>query len=116
MCWRSGISFTEISAGDLDVGVIGQLPATNLPLSDEFEPSSLQMVGVEATLRRRGLIEQPLEHAPADTHDAFILADPDAELDGGPFGVPVRIRGKTEEPCDLLGRRVSCSGIVLKGA
>jgi hypothetical protein len=94
VCWRSGIPFTEIPASDLDVGVIGQLPATNLPLGDEFQPGPLQIIGFQAPLRCRGLIEQPLEHAPADTHDAFILADPDTELDGGPFGVPVRIRGK----------------------
>jgi hypothetical protein len=114
LCWRSGIPFTEISAGDLDVAVFGQLPATKLPLGDEFEPCSLQMVGFEAPFRCRGPIEQSLEYASRNPDDPFILADPDAELDGGPFGVPVRIRGKTEEHCDLLRARISCSGIVLK--
>jgi hypothetical protein len=105
---------TQISAYDLDITVVGQLPATNLPLSDQFEPGPMKMIGFKAPFGCGCLVEQGLEHPPADTHDAFILADPDAELDDGPFGVPVRIRGKTEEHCDLLGRRVSCSGIVLK--
>jgi hypothetical protein len=29
-----------------------------------------------------------LEHAPGNPHHAFILADADAEFDGGAFGVP----------------------------
>src|ERR1700680_4813785 len=107
-------SLTQISAYDLDITVVGQLPATNLPLSDQFEPGPMKMIGFKAPFGCGRLVEQGLEHPPADTHDAFILADPDAELDDGPFGVPVRIRGKTEEHCDLLGSRVSCSGIVLK--
>ena len=45
---RSGTSFVEISAGDLDVAVVGQLPATNLPLDDEFEPGPVKMVGFQA--------------------------------------------------------------------
>jgi hypothetical protein len=114
VCSRSGIPFTEISAGDFDVAVLGQLPATDLPLRDEFEPGPMKIIGFQAPFRCRGLVKKRLEYAPTGTHDAFILTYADAELDGGPFGVPVRIRGKTEEHCDLLRARISCSGIVLK--
>jgi hypothetical protein len=61
-----------------------------------------------------GLIEQGLEHAPADTHDAFIFADANAEFDRILVSVPIGVRGKTEEHCDLLPGRLSCSCIVLK--
>jgi hypothetical protein len=35
---------SQISTRDLDVAIVGQLPATNLPLGDQFEPGSLQMI------------------------------------------------------------------------
>jgi hypothetical protein len=110
------LAFTEIAAGDLDVAVLRKLTATHLPLGDQFEPGPMQIVGFQATLRRRGLVEKTLEHASRNPDDPFVFADPDAELDGGPFGVPSGIGGKTEEHCDLLGPRLSCSGIVLKPA
>jgi len=37
---RSVLSFTQITPGDLDVAVIGQLATTHLPLRYQFEPSS----------------------------------------------------------------------------
>jgi hypothetical protein len=55
------------------------------------------MVGFQASLGCWGLTNQGLEHAPTDTHDAFIFADTDAEFDGAPFGVPARIWGKAKE-------------------
>ena len=33
----SGFAFTQIATGDLDIAVVGQLPAANLPLGDQFE-------------------------------------------------------------------------------
>jgi hypothetical protein len=104
----------EISAGDLDVAVIGQLPVADLPLGDEFEPRPMKMVGFQTPFRCRGLIEQGLECAPGNPNDARIFADADAELDGHPVWVPASVRGKLEEHCDLLPVRLSCSGIVLK--
>jgi len=41
-------SFTQIATGDFDIAVVGQLPAANFPLSDEFEPGSAQVVSFEA--------------------------------------------------------------------
>jgi hypothetical protein len=35
---RLDFPFPQIATGDLDIAVLGQLPAANLPLSGEFEP------------------------------------------------------------------------------
>jgi len=40
-CYRSGLAFSQIAPGDLDIAVIGQLAATNLALCDEFEPGPI---------------------------------------------------------------------------
>ena len=66
-------------APDLDIAVVGQLTATNLPFCNEFEPSPMKMVGFEASFRRGGLREQYLEHPPGNSHLALIVAHPDAE-------------------------------------
>src|SRR5215472_12040966 len=55
------------------------------------------MVGFEAAFRRRGLIEQPLEYAPADTHHPFVFANSDAEFDSGPLRAPPGVLGKREK-------------------
>jgi hypothetical protein len=47
--------FPQIATGDLDVAVLGQLPAANLPFGDEFEPGAVQVVGFEAPFRRERL-------------------------------------------------------------
>jgi hypothetical protein len=78
---RLEFPFPQIATGDLYVAVIDQLPPPNLPLSDQFQPGAVQMVGFEAAFRRRGLREQDLEHAPGNAHHTLILADPDAEFD-----------------------------------
>ena len=101
-CGCVGRPLSQITADDFDVAVVGQLPATNLPLGKEFEPGPAKVVGFDAPLGCRGLIEQGLEYAPADAHDAFIFADADPELDCGAIGVPTGIWGKPEEHCDLL--------------
>ena len=46
--------FPKIATGDLDIPVVRQLPAANLPLSDEFEPDAVQVVGFEAPFGREG--------------------------------------------------------------
>jgi len=108
-------SLTQITALNLDITVIGQPAAAQLALRDALESGPLKMVALDAPLGCRDLIEQGLEHAPADTHDAFIFADADAEFDGHPVWVPASVRGKLEGHCDLLPVRLSCSLIVLKG-
>jgi hypothetical protein len=44
--------FTFPQIGDLDIPIIGQLLAVNLPLADEFEPSPMKMAGFHAAFRR----------------------------------------------------------------
>ena len=74
------------------------------------------MIGVQAPLGCRGLIEQGLEYTPTDTHDAFVFADAYAELDGHALWVPASVGGKPKEHCDLLRATVTRSHIVLNGA
>jgi hypothetical protein len=99
----SGFAFAQVATGDLDIAVIGQLPTANLPLGDQFEPGSVKTVGFKAAFGRGGLWKQDLEKAPGNPHYAFILAHPDAELDGVPVGVPPGVRRKAEEH-EPLGR------------
>jgi hypothetical protein len=42
--------YPQIATGDLDIPVVGQLPAANLPLGNEFEPGPMKMVRFEAAL------------------------------------------------------------------
>jgi hypothetical protein len=93
----SGFAFPQIAACSLDVRVIGQLPAANLPLGDQFEPGPVKVVGFEAAFRRGGLWKQDLKDAPGNTHHTLIFAHADPELDDRAFGVPTGIRRKTEE-------------------
>jgi hypothetical protein len=94
---RSDLALPQIASGNLDIAVVGQLPPSKFALGDEFEPGPVKVIGFQAPLGCWGLIEQGLEHAPGDTHHAFILADADAELDGVPVGVPAGVGRKAEE-------------------
>jgi hypothetical protein len=47
--------FPQIATGDLDIPIVGQLPAANLSFGDQFEPRPFKMVGFEAAFRRWGL-------------------------------------------------------------
>jgi hypothetical protein len=93
----SKFAFAEVATSDLDIPIVRQLPAANLPLGDEFEPGAVQMVGFEAPFWRGGLWKQDLEHAAGNTYDSLILADADAELDSVPVGVPPGVGRKSEK-------------------
>ena len=69
------LAFAQIAAGDLNVPFICQLPPTLLVLRDEFEARPIQVVGLHAAFRRQGGRKQGVKSAPADPHDASILAD-----------------------------------------
>jgi hypothetical protein len=102
-------AFSEISAGDFDIAIVGQLPATHLAFGYQFE-----IVGFEAPLGCRALREHALKDPPADAHNASIFADLNAEFDGHSIGVPPGILGKCEKhggPPLAIG---PCSCIVLK--
>jgi hypothetical protein len=49
------IAFAEIAPGDLDIGVVGQLPAAHLALGDALKPGPLQLGDLEAPFRRAAL-------------------------------------------------------------
>jgi hypothetical protein len=51
---RPDFPFPQIATGDLDIPIVGQLPAANLPLGDEFEPGPMKMVRFEAAFGREG--------------------------------------------------------------
>src|SRR6202030_840330 len=94
---RRDFSFPQIATGDLDIAVVTQLSATYLPLSDEFEPGPVEVIGFEAPFRRAGFRKQDLEDAPGNPHDALIFADADAELDSVAVGVPPGVGRKSEK-------------------
>jgi hypothetical protein len=45
----------QIATGDLDIAIIGQLLAANLPLGNGFEPGPINVIAFEAAFRRWGL-------------------------------------------------------------
>jgi hypothetical protein len=94
---RPDFPFPQIASGDLDIPIVGQLPAANLPLGDKFEPSPVNVIAFDAPFWRGGPWKQDLEHAPGNAHHPLILADPDAELDGGALGIPPGVGRKTKE-------------------
>src|SRR6476646_7415451 len=96
---RMNFSFTQVATGDLDIAIVGQLPAANLPLGNEFEPGPVQVETFEAPFRRGSLWKQDLEHAPGNTHNSLIFADADAdaELEEEALWVPAGVRRKTKE-------------------
>ncbi len=51
----------QIASGDLNIAIIGQLPPTQLSLRDHLETGPLEVECFKAPLRRRALIEEPLE-------------------------------------------------------
>jgi hypothetical protein len=100
----SRFAFPEISAGNFDIAIVGQMPAAQLAFGYQFEPGSVEMIAFEAPLGCRALRQQALKDPPADPHDASILADLNAEFDGHPVGVPPRIFGKCEKHGDLFSQ------------
>jgi hypothetical protein len=48
---RPDFPFPQIATGDLNIPVVGQLPAANLPLGDDFEPCPVKVIGFEAPFR-----------------------------------------------------------------
>ena len=99
-----GNHLTQIAAVDLDVAIIGQPPAAQLPLHDQLEPRPLEMEGFHTPLGRRRLIEEMLKDPPGDPHGAFVLADDDAELDAIAVIVPGHIFGKCEKHSGSPGK------------
>src|SRR5947209_2749854 len=97
--WRVRLDFPipQITTGDLDIAVIGQLPSTNLPFGYQFEPRPVKVVCFEAAFRRRSLWKQDLENASGHAHHTLIFADAYTELDDGSHGVPASIGRKAKE-------------------
>src|SRR6516164_10754068 len=95
-CWW-GCSLPHIATSDLDIAVVGQLPPSNLPLCNEFEPDSMKVVGFKAALRYRALRKQDLKHAPGNAHHTLIFAHLDAELDDEALGIRSGVRRKAKK-------------------
>jgi hypothetical protein len=51
---RLDFPFPQIATGDLDIPIVAQLPAANLPFGDEFEPCPVKVIGFEAAFGREG--------------------------------------------------------------
>ena len=101
---RLDFPFPQITTSDLDIPIIGQLPAAKFPLSDEFEPSPVKVKCFEAAFRREGFWNQGLEHTPGNAHHSLIFADADAELDHQALWVPAGVRRTTKkhEPPEMF--------------
>jgi hypothetical protein len=103
---RAELAVSQIAPGDLDVAVLGQLPATHLPLRDQFEPGPIEIIRFEASLGRRALVEETLEDAPGHPNNALVLTYPDAELDGRCVRVPWASGGNRKNIQTSCGRRM----------
>jgi hypothetical protein len=77
----------QIPPADLHVAVLGQLAPVEFALGDALEPSSLEIVRLDAALGGGPLGQQALEEAPRHS-DGVVLADLDPELHGMPLGIP----------------------------
>jgi len=91
---RAVLSFTQITPGDLDVAVFGQLAATHFPLRDQFKTGAVKVVGFKAPLRDRRLFQQRLKYPAGHANDALVFADANAELNRCTLRIPACIRGK----------------------
>jgi hypothetical protein len=49
------ISLPQITAGDFDIAIIGQLATAELALNDKLEPGSMEVVALDALLGRWAL-------------------------------------------------------------
>ena len=76
---------------DLHVPILGQLPPTDLPLGDALEPGTLEIVGLDAPLRRRSFGQKTLEHPPRNPDHTTVLPNLDAELHRLPLGIPAGV-------------------------
>jgi hypothetical protein len=90
------VTLAQITTGDLDVAVIAQLSSAQLPLGYLLEPGAVEMVALNALLRRRGR-QQMLEDTTRDADNALVFADLNAEFHGLPIGVPPGVFGKCEK-------------------
>jgi hypothetical protein len=97
--WRVRLDFPipQIATGDLDIAVVSQLPSTNLPFGNQFEPRPVKVVRFEAAFRRRSLWKQDLENASGHAHHPLIFADAYTELDDQSLRVPASIGRKAKE-------------------
>jgi hypothetical protein len=48
---RPAFPFPQVTTGDLNIAIVGQLPPTKFALSDAFEASATKTVGSEAAFR-----------------------------------------------------------------
>jgi hypothetical protein len=91
------MTLTEVAAADLDVTIVGQLPAPQLALDYQLEPGPVQVVRLKAFLGRHGAIDEAPEDIWRHADHTLVLADADAKLDGPQVRVPPRILRKAEE-------------------
>jgi hypothetical protein len=85
---RVGFPLPQVATADLDISIVGQPPAANLPLGNEFERGPVQVETFKAPFRRWGVRKQDLEDAPGNTHHTLIIfSDPYTEPDDGALGL-----------------------------
>jgi hypothetical protein len=88
------LQFANITPGNLDVPILGQLTPALLPPNDTLEPGLLEIVSLTASLGGRPGRQEALEHPPRNPDNAIVLSDLDPELHGLPIRVPAGIFGE----------------------
>jgi hypothetical protein len=93
---RPAFPFPQVTTGDLNIAIVGQLPPTKFAVSDEFEPGAMKMVAFEAAFRRgfSGSRIWNTRRGTRTTPSYSPTATPNSTADRSGFQ---RLRGKTKE-------------------
>jgi hypothetical protein len=84
---------SQVPPADLDIPVLSQLALAQLPLSSALEPGPLEVVRLDAPLRRGRLGQEPLEPAEA------AAANGSAPFLSNSRPIPVQKVGDRAGPC-----------------
>jgi hypothetical protein len=95
------LAIAEVAATDLDIAIVGQLPAARLALDDKLEAGSMQMVRLRAFLGRHGAIDVAPEDIARHADHALVLADADANSTAGRSGFHRASSGKLKNMAQL---------------
>ena len=97
---RPAFPFPEVTTGDLNIAIVGQLPPTKFALRDQFEPSAMKMVGFEAAFRR-GFLGSRIWNTRRGTRTTpsySPTATPNSTADRSGFQRPSGENGRTLRP------------------
>jgi hypothetical protein len=107
----------EIAQGQVNVPIAAERAGAQLGLGGALEFAAAQVIGLDAALRRRALLEEVLKDLPLDADDPAIFAESHSELHGAGRVVPLSIIGKREQiHLPLCSRSVCASALARAGS